>query len=544
MARATTQPSTGASTLRPALAAFLAATLLVPRAGAFGNVGEPADCSCPVLTPPAFVVDPGWGTHVCARSQRWGVAVCAASVVSNAGDELVGAAAYSALLAGAHGAAHASALGQHEHLIVPSHPTAADAIDYLAFEKAARPASAQTARAEQRARAGRVGAPGSGAAAGPLGPEALLRRELAIEKALEARPQLSVELGRELEALADADAAEPLAPSFRPLLGSAADGGGADGRSPREKMADALDEARERTAGLRAALEKALQAAGTTTVRVLGMTALPSPAGSAASAPDAYPLVSLRARLPDGSHPEVACALANYAGSAGAVAASQPRSASPSYSPAVEYVCPLALRPMDIVKVVAMHTKGAGAGADQTQPADERLIAFQVRALAARSGPPGRPRPPAPPSGSSRAPKSFLFRNYKTHTPKTSRPDPPAVHVVWRAARDLPQRAAQRLACRLRDQRGRRDARRGRRARVRARRARAGAAPDHDGCARARGAASGGQRRPRRGHAHAALRVDLRGAGAAAAARLVRGAHSRALAARASTPLAASSSRP
>ncbi|KAJ1618142.1 hypothetical protein T492DRAFT_892541, partial [Pavlovales sp. CCMP2436] len=60
---------------RAGLATLLAAWL-VGSADAFGEVGAPAECSCPVPGPPAYVVDPGWATHTCTRSFKYGTATC------------------------------------------------------------------------------------------------------------------------------------------------------------------------------------------------------------------------------------------------------------------------------------------------------------------------------------------------------------------------------------------------------------------------------------------------------------------------------------
>ncbi|KAJ1631345.1 hypothetical protein T492DRAFT_839264 [Pavlovales sp. CCMP2436] len=55
------------------------------RAVGFGNVGDVGDCECPTHEPPAYVVDPGWGTHGCARSHRWMTALCEPTPADAAG---------------------------------------------------------------------------------------------------------------------------------------------------------------------------------------------------------------------------------------------------------------------------------------------------------------------------------------------------------------------------------------------------------------------------------------------------------------------------
>ncbi|KAJ1639040.1 hypothetical protein T492DRAFT_155744 [Pavlovales sp. CCMP2436] len=204
-------PPTGA---RLAFALALAACLPLGALG-FGNADEPADCSCPSMVPPAFVVDPGWGSHTCARSQKWGVAVCAPTSVDSAGSALLSSAQINALGQRHSGLAHASALGQHEHLRVSAHLTHDEHPDFVAFEKSSAPS---VARAEARARS-----VASGAAAKsqtpllPLDAAADLARELAIEKALSASPQLTVELGNEVEALARAELLGALEEVSEPL---------------------------------------------------------------------------------------------------------------------------------------------------------------------------------------------------------------------------------------------------------------------------------------------------------------------------------------
>lgn len=277
------------SRFRLALLAALLAGFIAPRAHAFGNIDEPADCSCPVHTPPAFVVDPGWGTHTCARSQRWGVAVCAASEMDIYGSTAISAGTREALSALPHGRGHSSALGQHERLRVSTHPTRDDMIDFQAFEKSyAAPKSVQSVHAEQRARLGSAAARRGAAAAkaAPLDAAAELERELAIEKALEANPQLTVEIGREVETLAAADVSAQLAGAHGAAYGYGLDSV-PDHRTAREKMAEAADERREKNMAARAALEKALEKAGTTTVKVYALSAVPSPADASDTAPDA-----------------------------------------------------------------------------------------------------------------------------------------------------------------------------------------------------------------------------------------------------------------
>lgn len=342
-----------------ALALAAAAVALVPTAHAFGNVGEPADCSCPVHMPPAFVVDPGWGTHTCARSQRWGSAVCAAtSPVDVLGSDLIPAGALAAMMSNPHGLAHASALGQHEHLRVSRHLHIDEHPDFESIEKAPAPARAaaslQTIRATQRARLGarEPAAAAAVAVADGLG-HAELARELELEKALEAHPQLTIELGSEADARALVELAYATDAHGNVLHRSGADAGaGAPRLTAREALLEKAEARRQQNVLARAELEKALEKAGTTTVKVLALTALPSPASRATDPqPDAYPLVSLRPVMADGSRPEFACTLSNYGGSVANLARAYADNLSPTLDPPAEFVCPTALKARDIVKV-------------------------------------------------------------------------------------------------------------------------------------------------------------------------------------------------
>ncbi|KAG8460226.1 hypothetical protein KFE25_004474 [Diacronema lutheri] len=365
-----------------ALALAAAAVALVPTAHAFGNVGEPADCSCPVHMPPAFVVDPGWGTHTCARSQRWGSAVCAAtSPVDVLGSDLIPAGALAAMMSNPHGLAHASALGQHEHLRVSRHLHIDEHPDFESIEKAPAPARAaaslQTIRATQRARLGarEPAAAAAVAVADGLG-HAELARELELEKALEAHPQLTIELGSEADARALVELAYATDAHGNVLHRSGADAGaGAPRLTAREALLEKAEARRQQNVLARAELEKALEKAGTTTVKVLALTALPSPASRATDPqPDAYPLVSLRPVMADGSRPEFACTLSNYGGSVANLARAYADNLSPTLDPPAEFVCPTALKARDIVKVIVYDSD---FDSDEHQASDDRLIAYQ-----------------------------------------------------------------------------------------------------------------------------------------------------------------------
>jgi len=61
---------------------------LVAAVAGFGEIGAPAECTCPVPGPPAYTVDPGWGTHTCARSFKYGTATCA-PVAQTSSEELM-----------------------------------------------------------------------------------------------------------------------------------------------------------------------------------------------------------------------------------------------------------------------------------------------------------------------------------------------------------------------------------------------------------------------------------------------------------------------
>lgn len=117
--------------------ALTLASVLLPAAHGFGNMGEVADCSCPAHIPASFIVDPGWGTHICAKSRRWGTAVCAATETDPyGGDGVVVSSVSMASAATYDGKVHPSALGQHEHLRYDNHMGhVEDVPDFEGFEK-------------------------------------------------------------------------------------------------------------------------------------------------------------------------------------------------------------------------------------------------------------------------------------------------------------------------------------------------------------------------------------------------------------------------